>query len=64
MQDHQTESKRVHQEIQRIDHTRNDHGINESEESPKNVEARPRQTRQSDHTPRLAGYTAMTKIRS
>ena len=48
MQDHQNESKRGHQEIQPRDHTINDHGIKEPDESPKNAEARPRQT---DHTP-------------
>ena len=41
-----------HQEIQPRDHTRNDHGIKEPEESPKNAEAR---TRQTDHTPGQAG---------
>ena len=44
MQDHQEEG---HQEIQPRDHTRNNHGIKEPEESPKNAKARPRQT---DHT--------------
>ena len=34
------------------DHRRNDHGIKKSEESPKNAEARPRQTY---HTPGKAG---------
>ena len=48
MQDHQKESKRGHQDIQPIYHTRNDHGIKQPEESPANEEARPRQT---DHTP-------------
>ena len=33
-------------------HTRNNHAIKESEESPNNAEVRPRQT---DHTPRQAG---------
>ena len=44
MQDHQKERKSGHQEIQPRDHLRNDHGIKESEESPKNAEARPKQT--------------------
>ena len=52
MQDYQNESKRVHQEIQPRDHTRNDHDIKEPDESVKNAEARPVQT---DHTPRQAG---------
>ena len=37
------ESKRGHQEIQPWDHTRNNHGIKEPEESPKN--GKPRQDR-------------------
>ena len=42
MQNHQLEIQaRGHQEIQPRDHTRNDHGIKEPEESPKNAEARP-----------------------
>ena len=49
---HQKESKRGHQEIQPRNHTRHDHGIKEPDESPKNAEARPRQ---SDHTLRKAG---------
>ena len=49
VQDHQTESKRGHKEIQPRDHTRNDHGFKEPEESPQNAEATPRYT---DHTPR------------
>jgi len=48
MQDHQEESKRRQEEIQPRDHTRNDHGIKELEERPKNAEVRARQT---DHTP-------------
>ena len=48
MQDHQKESKRGHHEVQPREHMRNDHGIKESEESPKNAEARPRQ---NEHTP-------------
>ena len=52
MQDHQTESKRGHQEIQQRDHTRNDRDIKKFEESQKNAEGRPRQT---IHTPRQAG---------
>ena len=52
MQDHKKESKRGHQEIQPRDHTRNDRGIKEPEESPKNAEARSRET---DHTPGKAG---------
>ena len=49
MQDHQKESKREHLEIQPRDHTRNDHGIKEPEESQRNAETRQRQT---DRTPR------------
>ena len=52
MQDHQKESKNGHQEINPRYHTRNNHAIKESEESPNNAEVRPRQT---DHTPRQAG---------
>ena len=48
MQNHSKESKRGNQEIQPRDHTRNDHGIKEPEESTKNAEAKPRQTY---HTP-------------
>ena len=48
MQDHQKESKRGQKEIQPRYHTRNE----ESEESPTNAEARPRQT---DHTPGQTG---------
>ena len=39
MQDNKIESKRVHKEIQPRDHTRNDHGIIEPEESPNNADA-------------------------
>ena len=46
------ENKRGHQEIQPRDHTRNDHGIKEPEESLKEANARPRQT---DHTLGQAG---------
>ena len=46
------ESKRGHQEIHTIDHTRQDRDIKEPEEGLQNAEARPRQT---DHTPRQAG---------
>ena len=60
MQHHQNESKRGHQEIQPIYHTINYHGIKEPEESPKNAEARLRQT---DHILRKAGYS-MLKIMS
>ena len=52
MQVHQKESKREHHEIQPRDHTRNDHGLKEPEESPKNAEVRPRQT---GHTSGQAG---------
>ena len=38
----------TNKEIQPRDHMRNDHGIKEPEESPKNAEDKPRQT---DHTP-------------
>ena len=44
--------KRGYQEMQHRYHTRNDHCIKEPEESPKNAEARPRQT---DHAPGQAG---------
>ena len=40
-------------EIQPRDHTRNDHGIKEPDESLKNAEVRPKQT---DHTPGQARY--------
>ena len=52
MQDHQKESKRGYQEIEQKGHTRNDSGIKEPEENPKNTEDRPTQT---DHTHRQAG---------
>ena len=52
MQDYQEEIKRGHQDIQPRDHTINDNGIKEPVESPKNAEARPRQT---GHTPGQAG---------
>ena len=42
MKDNKKETKIRHQEIQPRDHTRNNHGIKEPEESPKNAEARPR----------------------
>ena len=38
MQDHQKESNIEHQEIHPRDHTRNDRGIKDLEESPKNAE--------------------------
>ena len=44
MQDHQKESEREHQEIQPTDHMRNDHGIQEPEESQKNAVAMSIQT--------------------
>ena len=55
MQKYTRSSKRKqkrHQEIQPRYHTRNDHGIIESEESQQTAETRPRQT---DHTPRQTG---------
>ena len=36
MQDHQKDHERGHQAIQPRDHPRKDHGIKETEESPKN----------------------------
>ena len=39
MQDHEKGRKRGHEEIQPRDHTINDHGIKEPEESPNNAEA-------------------------
>ena len=44
--------KKIHQEIQPRYHTKNDHGIIESEESQQTAETRQRQT---DHTPRQTG---------
>ena len=52
IQDHQKESKTGHQEIQPRDHTRNDHGIKQPDESPKNAKARPRQI---NHASRRTG---------
>ena len=43
-QDHQRETNKAHKEIQPKDYTRNNHDINEPEQSPKNAEARRRRT--------------------
>ena len=48
MRDHQKEIKTGYQEIQPRDHSRNDRDIKAPEDSPKNAEAKPRQT---DYTP-------------